>query len=187
MIITKQWLASREDKFWLDLIYLLDYISPHFGKLNWAFTSQIKYVLDSWGFKLPESWAWLKELPQQIPEESKDKEEFILKFLMTELFAVAPDYQRIPLEHTPLEITPEMIALGYDNAAYPRYYVRVAPQQDYRPLKAEEIHEEDLRLFKHKVFMAGAKWSEQQGKLAIKIARKLPFWISLIKNRQQSH
>ncbi|WNE40168.1 MAG: hypothetical protein GBAus27B_000235 [Mycoplasmataceae bacterium] len=171
MAITKQWLASREDKFWLDLIYLLDYISPHFGKLNWKFNPLIQYTSASWAIKLPEDWYWLKELSQQISEDQQDNEELVLKFLMTNLFYVAVDYQRIPLEYSCGEPT------------YPHYYVRVAPNDDYRPLKIEEIHQEDLKLFKHKVFMAGAKWSEQQGKLAITLARKLPFWISLIKNR----
>ena len=82
---------------------------------------------------------------------------------MINIFSVSSDYNRTPLDYPPC-----------GEPAYPRYYVRTAPNDDYRPLKEDEIFPEDLKFFKQKIFIAGAKWSEQQGKFAMLIACKLP-------------
>ena len=186
MQITKQWLLTRSESFWYNLLFIL-HSSPYFGKLGWAFRPGFKY---NWN-KLEESdlITYLSAIRRLSDNANLEQ---IGRSLMMAIFWVAPGYNRTIITLPPLPASEGEKKEGFElSPRYPRYYVLSAPESrpSYRPLHAEEIQPEDLQMFQPKLQILSSSFSESLlattkllfGKTRL-VQQKLTEWTKLIKH-----
>ena len=194
MKITKQWLFSSP-KFFSQLAFVLYGTSPYFGKLGWKLNPLFG-----------KNWPWMEvdidlieDIKENIPDEANEAQ--ICRILMTNIFKVAPDYNRTQVSTPTYEYDEfekaEMERHGWERLPkYPAYHVHTAPS-DYRPLKEEEIEEYDIQKFKQKIYLVGSPDAKQLlaeyktlrtlfGSWQTKVKQQLTNWIKLINNGLES-
>ena len=188
--ITRQWLLSKDIKFWHNLIFILHSTSPYFGKLDWALPPQFMSPNSS-GIIGASSLNTYQSILNQLADNANP--ETVARHLMMNLFLVAPDYNRTIITYPPLPAEEGERRIGMEwSPHYPRYYVSPAPNSNYRPLQTEEIQPEDIKMFQQKLQVLRSPFNQrlleayQLSNHKIKLIKnKLSEWTKLLQTLQK--